>query len=278
MPLLLTKIELDKICLALVDKGASGDDKNRPSIELFKRRKTTMAKPDQKETLGAIDLLKRALGLSKMEAPHQEAEKMDPMKERIDAAGFTPEQKALVEELLAAVAAQAAPAQAPAAPEAPAVPVEAAENPEETPEEDQEMNKQYKADLEKRDAEIVELRKAVKTLSEHAENIEIEKKAKELKWLPQSEEETIEILKSAKGDPEILAMLEKINEAAKASPVLEIIGEKQRSDNDPEVRIEKRAAEIMAANSEISLAKAKRQAMTENPDLYKQRLAEQRGD
>jgi hypothetical protein len=262
MPLEITELELDSIeALSLVDKGASGDEENRPSILLYKRDKSKMLEK-------VLDAVKAAFAVENT----QTEEKQMPVEQKLAELGLSEEQMAAVLEILQQLAAPPAePAPAPAPPAAPEAPVGKQEEEEE--EEEKQMTKrdaEHKAELLKREQEKLELEKRVKFLEDQAEMIEIEKRADELKWLPQSREETVAVLKAAKGDEKILSLLAKTNEAMKQSPVLQVIGHSAEMESDPMVRINKRAKEITADNPQMSIEAARGQAMAEDPDLYRE--------
>jgi hypothetical protein len=259
MPLYITELELDSIeALSIVDKGASGDEENRPAIMLYKRDKSKM-----------FDKIK-SIFVSKQE------ENQMPVKEKLAELGLSEEQMAAVLQILEQLAAPApapvAPAPAPAAPTAPVGKTDDEEEEEPMDKRDAE----HKAELLKREAKEIALQKRVDALEEQAEIIEIEKKADEYKWLPQSKEETIEILKAAKGDKTILAMLEKTNEAMKESPVFKVYGHSGDGESSTEAELNKRAGEIRTADPKVDETSARVQAMQESPELYREALAAQR--
>jgi hypothetical protein len=261
MPLLITEMQLDSAeFLSLVDKGASGDEDSRPSIVLFKRKKG--GNMSAEKTLEAI---KRFLGIAKQDNEPAEADKMENPQAKLEALGLSPKQMAAVLEFLAVAAKPAEPAA-----ETPAAPMEMQEG---NGEDEEEMAKRD-LEIKKRDEEIAELRKSVQSLKDDAETVRLEKRADELKWLPMSKAETVELLKKAGDDQKVVAMLEKLNEASRKSPTLEVLGDAGPGAEARE-RLEKRAREILANDSTLTLAVAKRRAMAEDPDLYNQALEAQ---
>jgi len=240
-----------------VDKGASGNEKHRTKIVLWKRA----AQPTeiQKMTLEEI--------LAKMPEEEKSA-------------------------ILAAIAAAKGPV-TPVAPVAPVdpmmppvpVPVVAADptgpaDPEKTDVakvEDKEIEKRFK-NLE---AEKIELAKRVNTLTEEATTIRLEKRAKEFDFLPIEKLELVKVLGSVEkslddGQQKTFnEMLVRINKAMKASPLFDQHG--ADGDGKVETAIEKRdkaVAELIKTEPKHTLHTARKEIYKRDTALYDEVNAE----
>lgn len=253
MPFVIKSMKLNKAeLLSVVDKGASGDDENRPSIVLFKRKKDTMPKQEE-------------LPLAKMEG-------LSSIVAAIDELGLSDEQKAGVLKLLESVK---APAAAEPAPEAPAAPPE--EMSEEAAEkmageEDEEMNKRHKE-------EVATLQKRVRELEDAAQMVKLEKRAGELKFLPLEKSKVISLLKRVGDDADVQEMLTKLAKASEESPILRAAGVVSRdSDGGEAVKtLEKRVKSMLDADPTMKREDAKSAVLANDNKLYKEYLAEMRG-
>lgn len=269
MPIRMTDIVLDSMeVLSLVDKGASGDEENRPSIVLFKRKQ----KPSFVEKLK--QLIKGSPEPIDKAGQSVDLEKAEPMKLQelvtaIDELGLSDEQKSGVLALLEAF--KAGPAEEPK-PEDPKPPVEKAEEepaPPKPEEEEQQMSKREK----EKEQEIVELQKRIAKMEEDAERIDLEKRADQLAYLPMSKEETVALIKRNKDDEAFMAVLEKLNKASKDSPLLKQHGSKGAEAETPlekrEKLIKKEMDLLRKEGKKSTYEIAFTNVCKANPDLYR---------
>jgi hypothetical protein len=267
MPIRIKKMRLDKMeFLSLVDKGASGDPDNRPAIVLFKRKaKATKMIEALTKIFKGNKKLEKAMGLQQVVGA-------------IDELGLNDEQKAGVLKLLEAFA---SPAKEPDKAEPAPVPKADEPNPDDppippNPEEDEEMRKRA---AEKKELEI-ELKKRddrIAKLEDEALTLKLQKRADELGFLPgYSRDETIELLKKAQGDPKFDAMLTKLVDASKDSPLFRAAGAVVHEDeNSPEMVVRKRVKAIQDKEPEVNPAVARERVLKADNELYKAILAAQ---
>jgi hypothetical protein len=257
MPFVIKRIKLNRAALlSVVDKGASGDEDNRPSIVLFKRKKEA-AMPEEKAE------------------PVEKAEGLAAKIGAIDEMGFNDEQKAfvlgLMEQTMKAPADEAAPATEPAEKQE----EEPAE--EEPKPEDEEMQKRHKAETIELQKRIDKLEAESGKLKDEAETVRLNKRADELKFLPMKQEETVALLKRIGDDKAAHAMLDKLAKASEESPLLQAAGAVvQDSEGTVMATVNKRVKAVQDAKGNISAEKAKSEVFRADPKLYNEYLAEQR--
>lgn len=254
---IMSKMRLDKVALSIVDKGASGDDDNRPEIVLFKRfektRVTKMWEAIKKMFKGTkIDVEK--MGLSETVGA-------------LDELKLSPEQMAGV---LKVIEAFAAPSKPDADPKPAPMPEEKAEGDPVPPkpegkEEDEEMakrSKEFNAELKKRDDKIA-------ALEAKQEMVELSKRADELEYLPGSRDETIALLKRIGDDEAGQEMLNKLNKASKESPLLKAAGVVSHEDENGAIAVVKRRVKaIQDKEPDVTAEAAQKRVFTADPELY----------
>jgi hypothetical protein len=251
MALLIRNIKLNKIEWAsVVDRGASGDANNRPRIVLWKR-----------EEKGLARRIADALGIRKQKPANVPCDKaeatMDPTLElALDQLKLNDEQKQAVLKMLEA--AKGAPAEP--------------RKPEETPiiEGAAPMAPELKKRFEEETAKRVELEKKNQELADKIANIEFEKKASELSYLPEKTATIAQILKRASdhGDKDLPVLLEKVNKAMQESPAFREYGTAAVDGDDAGTKLENLAKKFREADPKMTRAAALVKAAKENPELY----------
>lgn len=279
MSWLVTNIKLNKVeWFSVVDKGASGDKKNRAKIVLWKRQK-----PSIKDRLRSIF----SKGTEPKQIKKQESTTMT-LEEIL--AALPEDQKAVI---LAALEAAAKQTPAP-------MPV-AAQDDEKKEEELQKrlaeaiekLPEELRVTLEKRldaedevkktEKEKLELIKRVEELEETQRMIELKKRAEDLGFLPMSTLDLAKTLGAADrsmDDDQRKAfneMLIKINKAMKDSPVFKEYGHNGESPEEtPIQKRDKLVIELQKNDSSLKTMQARKMVYKQNPELYEAIQAEER--
>ena len=247
-PILITDIELNKLeWFSTVDRGASGDDKHRPAIVLWKRAQLT-----------------------------KQEQSMPTLEESL--AKLSDEEKAVVMEALKAAS---APAPQPA-PVAPAAPVPLAQR-KDIPEDVKIEMAKRDEDAKKAETERVEMAKRVADLEDRNARIEIAKRVREtMQKIPGDEGELVDLIKRItdldhkKGEA-FEKRLVSLAKAMEESPLLKAMGSSaiDVNDNSAEVELKKRAEELRKTKPEMTEAGARQKVLADTPGLYERLRDEQ---
>lgn len=267
-PILIRDIELNKLeWFSTVDRGAAGDDKHRPTIVLWKRKKSLFDR----------------LGFNKNK--RAQLVKGDAMTLEEILAQLPEEQRTVIVQALQDASKPAEPAAAAAQPAPAPVPP-----PEQTPiakrddvPDDVKLELAKREDEAKRaDAARIELAKRVEKLEDDRLTLELQKRVeKDMTFIPGKTDELVSLIKSVrKTDEDAAKKLEErlvvLSKAMKQSPLLSAMGTGAvdiEGDN-PKIELEKRARELVKSDPSMTLAKAKMRELELDPDLYRQIQAE----
>lgn len=304
MPTLLTNLRFDKVELvSVVDKGASGDDENRPRIVLFKRRKPTKPKPYDVSRVAKEQTMPAGTPL-----PEGSQATLDAILGKL-----SDEEKAFIELLLAGAGAVAAP-EAEAAPATEEVEASGHTDEDEDKQAEEEEEEEAKrgatamAKLLKKSPELAEVLKTMsnrvgkaedraKKADKRAETAEAKtdkevrkrresealKRAESIPYLPGDTKELAKMLVDHEdnlGKDRAAALwkrLEQANTLLQKSGAFEPQGSSGiNAEGSAAAEVEKRAKELMAKDTSLTKAQARSKVYRADKDLKKRFRQEDR--